>query len=330
MSETDNNQNSNSPNNNRDDTSEVKLRNVHLNLDPLKSNNLQTKRKSLGWSNSAYGKSKSVAIIGATRIDSPRSENTNFAKLNSTSIPNSLNSTPATEDKESFSNSQKPPSNEVVDYEHNSNTHNSSITQDQNNSNIEDNQILKITEPTFPSTIQNAEQQNSKNTEMAHSISQTTDEHTENKEENDQMNNSKDTASKLASMAAKRREVITEFLETEKQYIQNLEVAINIFLIPLRDANVLTKLQLISIFSNIETLYDTNKHLFGELLIKYDEQSVRAFHFVFFSHNFLLMHRKTHQHHSTIILAKSYAIKGICSRCMQFIVVISRTFTTHL
>lgn len=76
--------------------------------------------------------------------------------------------------------------------------------------------------------------------------------------------------------AQKRLEVIKELIETEKLYVRDLGVIINVFLLPLKEAEFLTKLQLASIFSNIEAIYSLNQELlesFSKLPVSVDMAS---------------------------------------------------------
>lgn len=58
-----------------------------------------------------------------------------------------------------------------------------------------------------------------------------------------------------AKASVKTNEVFHELLETERSYVTNLRIIVEIFLKPLREQNILTKIQLSNIFSNVETIY---------------------------------------------------------------------------
>jgi len=51
-------------------------------------------------------------------------------------------------------------------------------------------------------------------------------------------------------------EVIEELVHTEETYIQNLKVIVNLFLKPLEEKNILNKVQLSNLFSNVQFIYD--------------------------------------------------------------------------
>ena len=63
----------------------------------------------------------------------------------------------------------------------------------------------------------------------------------------------------------KRREILDELIQTEIQYIENLEIILNIFLVPLRQSEILDRYQIIGIFSNVEAIYPVNLGLINDL-----------------------------------------------------------------
>lgn len=62
-----------------------------------------------------------------------------------------------------------------------------------------------------------------------------------------------------------RKECITEIYQTEKDYIDDLELIIDVFIFPLRTMQVLTEQAIYSIFSNLEVLINCNKTMLSEL-----------------------------------------------------------------
>ena len=70
---------------------------------------------------------------------------------------------------------------------------------------------------------------------------------------------------KTKTNESKRREVLQELIQTEVQYIENLDVILNVFLEPLRQGNILDKVQLSSVFSNVEAIYPVNVDLLNDL-----------------------------------------------------------------
>lgn len=54
----------------------------------------------------------------------------------------------------------------------------------------------------------------------------------------------------------KAKEIFEELLETEKAYIETLRIIVEIFVRPMREKQILNKVQLSNVFSNVETLYE--------------------------------------------------------------------------
>ena len=60
---------------------------------------------------------------------------------------------------------------------------------------------------------------------------------------------------KLENSFKRSKGVFEELITTEKQYIENLEVITDLFIRPLKQREILNKIQLSNLFSNVETLY---------------------------------------------------------------------------
>ena len=70
-----------------------------------------------------------------------------------------------------------------------------------------------------------------------------------------------------------RKECILEIYQTEKDYICDLELIIDVFIFPLRTMQVATEQILYSIFSNLEVLINCNKEMLKELEIVMDAKT---------------------------------------------------------
>jgi len=62
-----------------------------------------------------------------------------------------------------------------------------------------------------------------------------------------------------------RTEIIKEIVMTEKDYVRDLSIVINTFLIPIREKSILNAKEINTLFSNIEILYNVNKTVLEEL-----------------------------------------------------------------
>ncbi|KAI8853109.1 Dbl homology domain-containing protein [Chytridium lagenaria] len=71
--------------------------------------------------------------------------------------------------------------------------------------------------------------------------------------------------SKLSKEEIKRQEVIFELILTEKEYIRDLNIIINLFLSKLREKSILQPRQVAVVFSNIEQLLPVNQELMQRL-----------------------------------------------------------------
>ena len=60
-------------------------------------------------------------------------------------------------------------------------------------------------------------------------------------------------------------QVFDELIETERSYIERLNVVIEIFLEPIRERQLLNSFEIVSLFSNIETLISKNEDLLSDL-----------------------------------------------------------------
>lgn len=63
-----------------------------------------------------------------------------------------------------------------------------------------------------------------------------------------------------------RDRVIKEIIDTEEDYIRDLEVIINVYLVAMRDQSIGTKDQINNVFSNVEMIYKINKGIFLPVL----------------------------------------------------------------
>jgi len=59
-----------------------------------------------------------------------------------------------------------------------------------------------------------------------------------------------------------RERVIKEIIDTEEDYIRDLEIIIKVYLLPMREQGIATKDQINNIFSNVEVLYQINRDIF--------------------------------------------------------------------
>eukprot|EP01102_Stenamoeba_stenopodia_P010323 TRINITY_DN309_c0_g1_i4.p1 TRINITY_DN309_c0_g1~~TRINITY_DN309_c0_g1_i4.p1 ORF type:complete len:717 (-),score=274.45 TRINITY_DN309_c0_g1_i4:159-2309(-) len=76
-------------------------------------------------------------------------------------------------------------------------------------------------------------------------------------------------AGESLSMDQLREKIVQEIIETEKEYVEDLEIIINVFLIPLSDHTILTQEEIYSVFTNIETIHKVHK-IFLQMLTRPD------------------------------------------------------------
>lgn len=77
----------------------------------------------------------------------------------------------------------------------------------------------------------------------------------------------------LNKLKEKRNENLKELLETEKLYVENLKTIIEIFITPIRNGEILSKMEFSSLFSNVEFIYEqVNLPLLNQLEIAMKEQ----------------------------------------------------------
>ena len=75
----------------------------------------------------------------------------------------------------------------------------------------------------------------------------------------------------------RRREILEELIETERNYLSDLEVIINVFYIPLQEKSLLAKEQMYKLFSNIQDIYNTvNVNFLKELEDLKNEKSTES------------------------------------------------------
>lgn len=60
----------------------------------------------------------------------------------------------------------------------------------------------------------------------------------------------------LTKFQNKRQEILNELLDTERIFVENLKTIIDLFLTPIRNGEILTRVEIASLFSNVEFLYD--------------------------------------------------------------------------
>ncbi|ORX44374.1 Dbl homology domain-containing protein [Piromyces finnis] len=65
----------------------------------------------------------------------------------------------------------------------------------------------------------------------------------------------------LSKKDIKRQEVIYEMIDTERDYVNDLSIIIELYIKPMRNNNILSKKDLGTLFSNIEQLYGVNQEL---------------------------------------------------------------------
>eukprot|EP00013_Stygamoeba_regulata_P002586 CAMPEP_0177636664 /NCGR_PEP_ID=MMETSP0447-20121125/4557_1 /TAXON_ID=0 /ORGANISM="Stygamoeba regulata, Strain BSH-02190019" /LENGTH=787 /DNA_ID=CAMNT_0019138537 /DNA_START=40 /DNA_END=2403 /DNA_ORIENTATION=- len=69
-----------------------------------------------------------------------------------------------------------------------------------------------------------------------------------------------------------RENIINEIIDTEKHYVRDMEIMRDVYLIPLREKNLLTKDELNSIFGNVELIITVNRQLLEALVIEVEKQ----------------------------------------------------------
>jgi hypothetical protein len=74
----------------------------------------------------------------------------------------------------------------------------------------------------------------------------------------------------------KKQNILTEILESEENYIRQLEVIMEFFIKPVKDRELLKSRDFDALFSDISTIYRINKELLGELK-KSPHQVAKAF-----------------------------------------------------
>jgi len=62
-----------------------------------------------------------------------------------------------------------------------------------------------------------------------------------------------------------RQEVIYEIIETEKDYVRDLEIMIDLFVKPLKDKNILEAQDISKVFNNIEVIVNVNRTMLNDL-----------------------------------------------------------------
>ena len=72
-----------------------------------------------------------------------------------------------------------------------------------------------------------------------------------------------------------RQQVLHEFVLTEKAYLNDIFVLLEVFLFPIRNNNILSKTELKTIFGNIETLITVNIEIFYEMIKYFDDFEVK-------------------------------------------------------
>lgn len=65
----------------------------------------------------------------------------------------------------------------------------------------------------------------------------------------------------LSKDSIKRQEVIYEMIDTERDYVNDLSIIIELYIKPLKSNNLITKKDLNTLFSNVEQIYGVNKEL---------------------------------------------------------------------
>jgi len=66
---------------------------------------------------------------------------------------------------------------------------------------------------------------------------------------------------RLSKDSVKRQEVIYEMIDTERDYVNDLSIIIELYIEPLKNNNIISKKDLNTLFSNVEQIYGVNKEL---------------------------------------------------------------------
>ena len=64
---------------------------------------------------------------------------------------------------------------------------------------------------------------------------------------------------RLSDKEKRRQEIIFELLQTERDYVRDLDIIIELFLNGLRDSKILSAKDITTMFSNIESLLPINQ-----------------------------------------------------------------------
>lgn len=71
--------------------------------------------------------------------------------------------------------------------------------------------------------------------------------------------------SKSVDPSDKKGMIINEIITTERDYVRDMEMVINVFYLPLKNETILEEKELRTLFSNLETIVNVNKQLLAEL-----------------------------------------------------------------
>jgi len=82
-------------------------------------------------------------------------------------------------------------------------------------------------------------------------------------------------------MEDKKSKIVKEMLETEKNYVRDLEIVIQTYLQPLRKAQVISPEELKKIFLNIEDVKAVNKEILEELELNEEKISIQSLSNIF-------------------------------------------------
>jgi len=79
---------------------------------------------------------------------------------------------------------------------------------------------------------------------------------------------------KLTPKERKRQEIIFEMINTEDQYVKDVQILINSFLVPIRQRNLLKQNEIESLFANVESILPVNQAMLDDFLARQKENPV--------------------------------------------------------
>lgn len=127
-----------------------------------------------------------------------------------------------------------------------------------------------------------------------------------------QQSSLKPVAKEDAATAHRKRHgfILAELIQTEKDYVEDLEMIVELFLVPLRANKLVNKEEADGVFGNLPHLIPLNRHLLDK--IKVDCLLSRSFCFCFF---FFLT---AHLHRSNLCFLQKSKMLAACSKRFFF------------